>query len=231
MAHPALTTVVVINHNYARFLRQSVWSVVQQTRAPSVLVIDDASSDESGAVLASLEAAHPEIAAVRLRENVGLSRVRNLAASHATTEWIVFLDADDWLEPTYVEQAEAALARSPDIHVLVPDMTLVRGDRRPRLVRSRIPRDWRELLKRNTIVQTSFLRRELVNTLGGYDPQLDFEDWDFWVRALKAGGRFARLPGAFVNRREHGANKSKVCDEAVATAAVRLKHRSTDQQS
>jgi len=227
MAHSALTTVVVINHNYGRFLRQAVWSVLQQTRTSAVLVIDDASSDGSGDVLASLGRAHPELGIVRLRENVGLSRVRNLAASQATTGWIVFLDADDWLEPTYVERAEAFLARSPDIEVLVPDMTLRRGDRRPRVVRSRIPGDWRELLKRNTIVQTSVVRRELVNALGGYDPQLDFEDWDFWVRALKAGRRFARLPGAFVNRREHGANKSKICDETAATAAVRLKHRST----
>jgi glycosyltransferase involved in cell wall biosynthesis len=227
MAHPALTTVVVINHNYGRFLRQAVSSVLHQTRPPSILVIDDASDDESAPVLASLQTAHPRIAFVRLQNNIGLSRVRNLAASQVTTEWIVFLDADDWLEPTYVEQAETSLSRSPDVDVLVPDMMLFRGDRRPRLVRSHIPRDWRELLKRNTIVQTSFVRRELVNQLGGYDPSLDFEDWDFWVRALQGGGRFARLPGAFVCRREHGANKSKLCDEAAATAAVRRKHGGT----
>ena len=224
MAHSPLTTVAVINHNYGRFLREAVSSVLQQTRVPSVLVIDDASSDESAAVLASLEAASPALTMVRLTENIGLSRVRNLAAARATTEWMVFLDADDWLEPAYVEQAEASLARSSDVDVLVPDMTLIRGQHRPRVIRSHVPRDWRELLARNTIVQTSVVRRDLVTRLGGYDPGLDFEDWDFWTRALKAGGRFARLPGAFVNRREHGANKSKLCDEAAATAAVRAKH-------
>ena len=224
MAHSPLTTVVVINHNYGRFLREAVVSVLQQTSAPSILVIDDASSDDSATVLTSLEAAHPAMAVVRLSENIGLSRVRNLAAARATTEWIVFLDADDWLETTYVQQAEAWLMRSPDVDVLMPDMTLVRGQERPRVIRSHVPRDWRELLERNTIVQTSVVRRELVARLGGYDPGLDFEDWDFWARALKAGGRFARLPGAFVNRREHGSNKSKTCDEAAATAAVRAKH-------
>jgi glycosyltransferase involved in cell wall biosynthesis len=225
VAQPPLTTVIVINHNYGRFLRQAVTSVLQQTSVPAVLLIDDASKDESGAVLASVEAAHPGVTVLRLPENIGLSRVRNLAASQTTTEWIVFLDADDWLEATYVEEAHRALARKPDVDVLVPDMALVRGDRRPRVVKSHVPRDWRGLLKRNTIAQTSFVRRELVLRLGGYDPALDFEDWDFWVRVLKSGGRFARLPGAFVNRREHGANKSKLCDEAAATAAVRAKHR------
>lgn len=224
MAHPPLTTVVVINHNYGRFLREAVSSVLRQTRVPAALVVDDASSDESAAVLASLEAASPEVTVVRLWENIGLSRVRNLAAARATTEWIVFLDADDWLETAYVERAEAWLARSPDVDVLVPDMTLIRGQQRPRMIKSHIPRDWHELLGRNTIVQTSVVRRDLVTRLGGYDPGLDFEDWDFWTRALKGGARFARLPGAFVNRREHGANKSKMCDEAAATAAVRAKH-------
>lgn len=224
MAHAPLTTVVVINHNYGRFLHQAVSSVLQQTRLPSVLIVDDASSDDSAAVLTSLEAAAPAVAVVRLTANIGLSRVRNLAAARATTEWIVFLDADDWLEPTYLERAEERLAQPPDVDVLVPDMTLIRGHQRPRIVRSHVPPDWQELLARNTIVQTSVVRRSLVARLGGYDPDLDFEDWDFWTRALKAGGRFDRLPGAFVNRREHGANKSKTCDEQTATAAVRAKH-------
>ena len=172
------------------------WS--SRRRTPAILVIDDASTRDSAAVLTALEAAHPAITVVRLSENIGLSRVRNLAAARAATEWVVFLDADDWLETAYVERAEAWLTRSPDVDVLVPDMTLIRGEQRPRVIRSHVPRDWRQLLERNTIVQTSFVRRELVTRLGGYDPGLDFEDWDFWVRALKAGGRFARLPGRCV---------------------------------
>ena len=115
MAHSPLTAVAVINHNYGRFLREAVSSVLQQTRVPSVLVLDDASSDDSAAVLASLEAASPALTVVRLTKNIGLSRVRNFAAARATTERIVFLDADDWLEPTYIEQAEAWLARSPSL--------------------------------------------------------------------------------------------------------------------
>ena len=83
---------------------------------------------------------------------------------------------------------------------------------------------WTELLARNTIVQTSFIRCDLVRRLG-YDPALDFEDWDFWIRVLQNGGRIARLPGAHVFRREHGRNKSKICDERAAVAAVLDKHR------
>jgi GT2 family glycosyltransferase len=87
-----------------------------------------------------------------------------------------------------------------------------------------VPSYWNDLLARNTIVQTSLIRRSLIQRLGGYDPALDFEDWDFWIRVLQSGGRIARLPGAHVFRREHNRNKSKVCDEDAAVAAIRAKH-------
>jgi GT2 family glycosyltransferase len=102
-------------------------------------------------------------------------------------------------------------------------MTIVRPGA-TRLFRGQIPAYWDELLARNTIVQTSVIRRSLIGRLGGYDASLDFEDWDFWIRAMQAGARFVRLPAPYVFRREHGRNKSKRCDEASATDAVRRKH-------
>jgi len=225
MADSTLTTVVVIAHNYGRFLREAVLSVVGQTTPPRIVVIDDASTDDTPEVIQSLRAAHPQIEHQCLAHNIGLSRVRNRAADLVTTEWIVYLDADDWLDASYVERAEAWLRRSPDVDVLTTDMTIVRAERAPRVFRSRVPRFWDDLLERNTIVQTSFIRRAMIQRLGGYDPALDFEDWDFWIRLLQSGGRVARLPGSHVYRREHGQNKSKLCDEAAATAAVLTKHR------
>ena len=224
MAGSTLTTVVVIAHNYARYLEQAVTSALAQTCRPQVWVIDDASSDETPQVMARLVARHPELAHQRLAANVGLSRVRNLAAEQIATEWIVYLDADDWLDPQYIERAESMIAAQPAVDVVTTDMTIVRGSR-TLLFKASVPAFWNDLLSRNTIVQTSLIRRSLVLRLGGYDPALDYEDWDFWIRVLQSGGRIARLPGAHVFRREHDRNKSKVCDEDRAIAAVRAKHR------
>ncbi len=222
-----MTTIVVISHNYGRFLRDAVVSVVQQTKRAHILIIDDASTDETPHVIEALESQDPAIAHQRLPRNIGLARVRNLAAAAARTDWVVYLDADDWLDPRFVERAEARLKVAPGVDVLTTDMTIVREHQRRRVVRSRVPLYWDELLARNTIVQTSLIRRSLVRQLGGYDESLDFEDWDFWIRALQAGARIARLPGPHVFRREHGQNKSKLCDERAAAAAVRRKHAAT----
>ena len=159
-----------------------------------------------------------------MTENIGLARVRNLAVDLVTTEWLVYLDADDWLDTVFIERGEAQLSADPGIDVLTTDMTIVIDGRVKRVFRSHVPRFWTDLLARNTIAQTSFIRRALVRRLGGYDPALDFEDWDFWIRTLQAGGRVARLPGAHVFRREHAHNKSKACDERAATEHVRAKH-------
>jgi GT2 family glycosyltransferase len=226
VARSTLTTVVVIAHNYARYLEQAVASAVAQTCRPQVWVIDDASTDETPAVMATLVSRHPELVYQRLESNIGLSRVRNLAAEQVTTDWLVYLDADDWLDAHYVERAESLIAAQPSVDVVTTDMTIVRGSRRVAF-KSSVPAFWNDLLSRNSIVQTSLIRRALVQRLGGYDPSLDYEDWDFWIRVLQSGGRMARLAGPHVFRREHDRNKSKVCDEDRAIAAVRAKHQPT----
>jgi glycosyltransferase involved in cell wall biosynthesis len=221
------TTIAVICHDYGRYLAEAVESAVRQTRPAEVLVIDDASRDETPAIVDRLIASHPSVRRRTLETSVGLSRVRNLAAAEAATEWIVFLDADDWLAPEYVARAESWLRRYPKIDALTTDMTVFGTVGRPgRVVRALVPRFWTDLLHRNSIVQTSFIRRRTVLDLGGYDPGLDFEDWDFWIRLLQSGRRVGRLPGPHVFRREHGLNKSKICDERAATDAIRDRHAS-----
>jgi glycosyltransferase involved in cell wall biosynthesis len=217
------TTIVVISHNYGRFLADAVESAVGQTRPAHVIVVDDASCDETPHVVERLTAVHPHLRCERLTENAGLSRVRNLAAARATTEWVIFLDADDWLALDYVEHAESWLHRYPAVDALTTDMMIRRGDTR-RTVRASVPLFWTDLLRRNTIVQTSAIRRRVLLALGGYDPTLDFEDWDFWIRLMQSGRRIGRLPGVHVFHREHGSNKSKVCDERAAADAVRARH-------
>jgi glycosyltransferase involved in cell wall biosynthesis len=219
------TTVVVITHNYAQYLRDAVESTLAQTRRPAVLIMDDASEDETESIVQQLlRRAGSRLAYHRAPINQGLSRTRNRAAGMASTDWIIYLDADDWLAGDYVEKGEDWLDRHPRVDVLTTDMFIVRDRRRPRVFRARIPRSWDGLLRANTIVQTSFLRRQIVGALGGYDADLDYEDWDFWIRTLKSGYRIGRLPGAHVYRREHGLNKSKICDVEAAETQVRLRH-------
>lgn len=225
MIHSDRTTVVIITHNYARYLKTAVESVLEQTLRPNILIVDDASQDETSQVVEELRTEWPgSFDYFRTDTNHGLARIRNLAAQLVATEWIVYLDADDWLATDFIEKGEEWLDRHAGADVLTTDMFIVRDGSDPIVRKADEPLTWFDLRRRNGVVQTSFIKRNWIPRLGGYDPGLDFEDWDFWIRLVKNGGRIRRLPGPHVYRREHGGNKSKICDESGATRQVREKH-------
>jgi hypothetical protein len=91
-----LVSIIVISHNYDRFLRQAVDSALAQTHTPlQVIVVDDGSTDSSRATIAGYGA---RVEAV-LKENGGNSTAINAAFPKTRGEIVMFLDADDYLYP------------------------------------------------------------------------------------------------------------------------------------
>lgn len=226
MKSQEVTTVVIITHNYGHFLRGAIESVLNQTRRPRMVVIDDASEDSTPEIMQGvLRDFKGELIYRRFESCQGLSRVRNFAAERVDTERLIYLDADDWLKNDFIEKGEDWLEAHPEVDALTTDMCVVFPSGNRRTLRSQIPSSWKKLLRRNTIFQTSLIRRQMILELGAYDPNLHYEDWDFWIRAMKAGYKIGRLPGAYVFRREHGSNKSRTCPIAEAELEIRERHR------
>lgn len=99
-----LVSVVVINFNYGRFLRAAVDSVFGQTY-PNVecVVVDNGSTDESGAVLQAIEARYSNLKIIRRAENEGQNRAALEGFAASAGPYVIFLDADDFLLPHCVE--------------------------------------------------------------------------------------------------------------------------------
>lgn len=105
MAETARATIVVLNYNYARFLRRSLGSALAQTWPNvEVVVVDDCSTDDSRAVIAEYGA---QVRPVLQPRNGGHGAGMNAGFAAATGELIFFLDADDFLHPTAVERVMA----------------------------------------------------------------------------------------------------------------------------
>ena len=99
-------TVVIPCYNAARFLRQTLESVLNQTHAPlEVLVIDDGSTDESAAIAQSYG---PPVRVI-CQPNQGESVARNRGIEEARGDWIAYLDADDLWLPEKLERQLAAV--------------------------------------------------------------------------------------------------------------------------
>ncbi len=109
-------TVYIPSYNQREYLSLAVQSVLDQTRVPDqILIIDDASTDDSPDLIRSLQQAHPGIIDVAINpSNTGIGAVRQQAINTAKGDLITYLDGDDLYFPEKLELEERALAEHPD---------------------------------------------------------------------------------------------------------------------
>ena len=99
-----MITMVVPIYNMERYLSRCVDSLLSQTcRDFEIILVDDGSTDFSGALCDSYAARYPELVRVVHKKNGGQSSARNIGIDNARGEWVVFPDPDDWVEQDYVE--------------------------------------------------------------------------------------------------------------------------------
>jgi glycosyltransferase involved in cell wall biosynthesis len=98
-----LVSVILINYNYGRFLKQAAVSVFEQTY-PNIefIIVDNASTDESVDVLLAISKQYPATAILRRSDNGGQSLAAKDGFEASSGEYVVFLDADDFLLPSCI---------------------------------------------------------------------------------------------------------------------------------
>jgi hypothetical protein len=127
-----LVSVVIPTHNRAVLVGEAVDSVLAQSglggTSLDVIVVDDGSTDDTAARLAS----YVESGAVRyiVQKNAGAGPARNRGIDEARGSWIAFLDSDDLWEPYHLSVHLSAVAGLPDCHVFFSDFSGLRDGRR-----------------------------------------------------------------------------------------------------
>ena len=209
-APPALPVSVVIPvYNRAELLPRAIAGIRAQTHAPAeVVVVDDHSSDDSGAVARRLGCR-----VVRHEHNQGAAAARNTGIEAAGEEWLAMLDSDDEWLPHHLEVLWRARATHDVIttSALLIDPegspTQIIGPPARRAQTLTAPADL--LYPENIFVASgSLVRRAAVRSVGGYDTTLRYsEDFDLWTRVLAEGSGHA-LPEVTVLIRAHSGRKS-----------------------
>jgi len=114
-----LITVAICTHNRAAFLEKAVRSVLRQmTGDTEILIIDNASADDTPAVAARLAAANPSVKVLR-EDELGLSAARNAALKNAHGEFVLFLDDDAKAEPDWLAAYQRFLSTPPSRKIAV----------------------------------------------------------------------------------------------------------------
>jgi glycosyltransferase involved in cell wall biosynthesis len=200
-------SVVIPAYNAARFIQETLESVLQQTLpADEVLVIDDGSTDDTASIAESFGTA---VRVIR-RQNAKLATTRNFGVEVAKSEWVAFLDADDlWLSNKLERQMEE-LSRHPEADLCYTGRVLLLQEgettRLGQVVQVPPAEEIRKSLYRNTtfLASSVMIRRSTFLAIGGHDTNFKFvEDWDTWLRLLHAGTKFAACPEPLVQYRIH----------------------------
>jgi glycosyltransferase involved in cell wall biosynthesis/peptidoglycan/xylan/chitin deacetylase (PgdA/CDA1 family)/SAM-dependent methyltransferase len=197
-------SVLIPCFNQGAFVVEAVESVQAQTRQDfEVIVVNDGSTDAGTNRV--LEALRARRTAVVRTENQGLAKARNAALARARGEYVCFLDADDALEPTFLERTAALLEADPRLTFA---STWLRNFGTDTSLWTPERCDLTTLLAEDTVLTAALVRRQAVVDVGGFDatmPAMGYEDWALWLTLVERGARGAivREP-LFRYRRRHG---------------------------
>jgi glycosyltransferase involved in cell wall biosynthesis len=189
-------SIVIPAYNAAPYFRQTLTALVAQTYADwEAIIIDDGSWDETAAIAVEFAQQDSRIRVIR-QSNQGGCQARNRGLQQAYFDWVVFLDADDWWEPSYLEIMMAQLAADPSWDGVRCDWHRVNADGQDVLEAftvSPIADAFHDcVLGCGWQIDTCIVRRSLVQAIGGFDPaQKASQDWDLWQRIARTGARFA----------------------------------------
>jgi glycosyltransferase involved in cell wall biosynthesis len=207
---------VIPTYNYGRYIAGAIDSLLSQTYGPiELIVIDDASTDDTGRVLDSY-LQDPRVRIVRHTTNHGHIRTYNEGLRMARGEFVGLLSADDvCLSPTAVERQVAVFDSDPQVGFVYSALTVVDDTVSVLFTAPQWPADgirpgieeFRRLLFENLVPASGTLvRKALHERLGYYDEGLAHAgDWDLWLR-LAAHAPVGFVADSLYGYRVHGDN-------------------------
>jgi glycosyltransferase involved in cell wall biosynthesis len=195
-----LVTVICLCYNHERFVKEAIDSVLIQTYASvEIIVVDDASTDQSVAIIQDIVGRNPQIRFIPLEANVGNCKAFNTALAFAKGSYIVDFATDDIMQPYRLEKQVKQFASLNDQYgVVFSDATYI--DETGKFVKehvsylkskrllSAVPEGdvYVDILQRYFICSpTMMIRKKVFDQLNGYDENLAYEDFDFWVRSSR----------------------------------------------
>ncbi|MBK8189614.1 MAG: glycosyltransferase family 2 protein [Vampirovibrionales bacterium] len=208
--------------NAGRFLQEAINSVRAQTWPHWTLwIIDDGSTDGSGALMDAAAREDPERIRVLRHENCGMGESLNRALAVASTEWVARMDADDVMFPERLSRQIDFLNQHPDISVTSCLAVYMDSQGRSfgRTASELLsPQAFDRALRTGEAIGLLHpgvvMRREAALGVGGYRGQFwPADDIDLWARLAEAGHRILVQPETLMAYRLH--------EESVITSQFR----------
>lgn len=216
MVEGPLISVCIASYNHEKYLGEAIESVlIQSYQNVELIVVDDASTDESPQILRDYQSKHPNrILALCLQANVGPSQALNQALGRAKGRFIALLGSDDRMRRNRLEKQLEFMQDHPDAGVVFTRVNCIDGNGHS----AAHPDDifdipitdvrW-QLLNQNILnAPSAMMRKEAVDRIGPFNPALLYvQDYDYWLRILDEHEIYI-LPDRLTDYRIHDKNLS-----------------------
>ena len=198
--HSSLVSVICISHNHGPFIAEAIDSIISQTyKNIEIILVDDCSTDHTTEVIRRLKRNFPYIKTILLKKRVGNCKAFNRGLTQSRGDFIIDLAADDLLLPERIQEGLKCFYQHGDEYgVNYTDAAYINAE--GKVLKYHYKRDsagqlidkvyegliYEKLLSRYFIcTPTMMVRKSVFDLLGGYDENLSYEDFDFWVRTGK----------------------------------------------
>lgn len=195
-----LVSVICISYNHAKYISEALNSVFNQVyNEIEIIVLDDGSTDNSAEEIKKLVQDKSEVVFIANTKNEGYTRIFNKGLSLAKGKYIVDFALDDVMGPNFLSESVKRLEVMGEKYGVsfsnsdyINSKSEIIGNhndilRNKKLIQE-IPQDdvFEMVLKRYFIcTPTMVIRKAVFDRMGGYDEDLAYEDFDFWVRSSR----------------------------------------------
>jgi glycosyltransferase involved in cell wall biosynthesis len=192
MQENPLISVIIPTYNRAALIDRAIRSVLAQSYGNiEVIVVDDASEDDTNAVVRGI--ADDRLSLIRHETNKGGAEARNTGIKTATGQYIAFQDSDDeWVPDKLTKQMQVFDSADSELGVVYCGFLIVSDNSKQhkpiKAVKKREGNIYKELLSENFVgTPTLLVKREVFDKVGVFDARLPrYHDWELAIRMAEA---------------------------------------------
>ena len=203
-------SIIIPCFNQGKYVQEAIESALKQTyKNIEIVCVNDGSNDETSEIVRSLADKYKNIIFFDLKENKGVINARNLAIDASTGDYILPLDADDIIEPTYIEKAVEILNNNSDVGIVY---CKVRKFGTKNKIWKLPEFNLDNFLYENCIFNCALFRKEDFYKAGKYKENMinGCEDWDLWLSFVELELKPYKINEILFNYRQHKDSRTKI---------------------
>jgi glycosyltransferase involved in cell wall biosynthesis len=214
MSSTPIVSIVIPTYNRADLLKHTIDSILAQTYQDfEIIVVDNASTDDTPALIAAYQERDARVQYIRKPVNTGLANSYNMGRRHAKGTYLAWVDSDDLMTPDRLERQVGCLISNPDLDAVFS--RFIEMDYDGNLLR-KSPVLPAMLTLENVVrgcaywIGTMLVRLKSLEAVGEFNESFRIAiDIDFILRMALCGLKIATIPSLLVHQRRHIGNHTR----------------------